>query len=172
MAKGLLQVTQVFTPLNLQKKMKDFGDRGGDLRPWYETAGIVALSSIQKNQFRAGGTPKWPGLKLGTILRRGAGTGGGGLPKPLLDKGILAGSIISGVDTGGGLSSPKLVAGKNQLELSKRRIVIGTNVPYAAFHQFGTVHNVARPYMRILKRDEVIMGKFLTEYMLEGKTKK
>ena len=168
MGGSFFEIEQIFTPPNLKKKMEEAGDRGKDLRPWLKQAGLVALSSIQMNQFRASGNPKWPGLKLNTLIQRGAEAGGGGLPKPLLDKGILVNSFISGVQSAGGAGTPQLRQGGNLQELTKARIVVGTSLKYAKFHQFGTARMVARPFARIMKKDEVIMGKLLVDYMKEG----
>jgi phage gpG-like protein len=167
MGKAFLEIKQIFTPPNLKKKMEEAGNRSKDLRPWLEQAGLVALSSIQLNQFRASGTPKWPGLKFATIIRRRDGDGGG-LPKPLLDTGVLVNSFISGVESKGAGRSPELRQGGNLKELTKSRLVVGTALKYAHFHQFGTARMVARPFNRILNRDELIMKKLLVDYLKEG----
>ena len=172
MGKSFMSITPEYTPSDLQDKMKDMLDRGGDLKPWLRVAGKQVVSSVAKNQFRAGGTPKWATLTLDTLLRRGAEVGGtGGLPKPLLDTGILANSIIAGTDSEGDIKRPKLVKGKNLLELTGKKIVVGTNMKYAAAHQFGHDRIPARPFLRILPKDEEIMEKFLIEYITEGATK-
>jgi phage virion morphogenesis protein len=93
-----------------------------------------ALEAVREN-FRAGGRPTpWAPLAESTLRRRGRGA------TPLLDTGRLLGSIEARVRGG--------------------RLVLSTDLPYAAIHQFGgragrrgAAKIPARPYLVLPPED-------------------
>jgi len=133
---ALLKITQRFRPRNLSAMLRKAYERTNDLRPVLKVAALQILSSAQIN-FRVGGRPKWPGLRLATLVRRGSTVGGGGLARPLLDTGRLVNSLVVGSGVPGPPKNAQLKSGGNVLRLTPRSITLGTNLSYAGFHQFG-----------------------------------
>lgn len=121
-------------------------------------AGLQMASSMEMNFVQGGRPKKWAGLKLDTILKRGSVPGGEGLPKVLRDKGILSGSI------GNPVRDPK-----GLFELDDYEVQTGTVVSYGKWHQEGTKHLVARPFVMAQPQDTEAIERFLTEYVMEQK---
>ena len=155
MDKGFFSIGQRFTPHNLEERLREMKRRAKNLRPWLKRAGLQLVQSAQKN-FQQGGRPKWNGLKLATLIGRGNTAGGGGLSKPLRDTGVLMASIASA------MKHPQGV-----WVLLKDSLAVGTNVPYAGYHQFGTRWISAREFLLAQPEDEKVMLKMLTEFMAE-----
>lgn len=90
--------------------------------------------------------------------RRGLGLkgrGGRGFGKTLVNKGLLRGSIT--------------------YEATPQRVVVGTNVVYAAIHQFGgmagrgrKVRIPARPYVGISEEDVLECRSMMTDFLAAG----
>lgn len=99
----------------VQRVLQRLGQRAADMTPAMREigAGVVAEAQLGFRESRDPyGTP-WQRLKASTIKRRRKGSS-----QPLLNNGILRDSIT------------RLVTGPHSVE-------IGTNVEYAAIHQFG-----------------------------------
>lgn len=130
----------------LQAALRDLQLRLADLRP--AMAGIgQALVTATDLDFRAQQDPwgkAWTRLSASTLRRRRKGRGRGG-DKILRDSGRLANSI-------------SYRAGKDS-------VAVGTNVVYAAIHQFGgTIARAARTgtvYFRHNKRTGTVGNKFV-----------
>lgn len=91
-----------------------------------ERCGLVAMRSVDEN-FASGGRPtQWDVLSPTTLALR---TGGGGGGQPLRDTGKLMQSVTV---TAQGFPG-------NLYRLTPNELVLGTNLPYAAIHQFGGV---------------------------------
>jgi len=84
-----------------------------------QTAGLYLQKSIS-NQFAVGGKPKWKPLAAITIFYRR-----GHSDKPLLDTGRLRRSYIS------------RSGGDSTWNLNNARLIFGSNLNYAALHQYG-----------------------------------
>jgi phage virion morphogenesis protein len=82
-------------------------EKTGNLKPAYEIIGETVLESVREN-FRQGGRPT-PWKKSERAIRDSGQT--------LVDKGTLSGSIT--------------------YEATKSKVVVGTNIPYAAIHHIG-----------------------------------
>lgn len=94
----------------------------------------VDIETFIDDRFKSGTDPggnEWRPLAAATIAAR-RGTN----PKPLIDTGTLRGSITTDVDNAS--------------------ILLGTNVPYAGFHQFGTTTIPARPFLPFTEDNEVV----------------
>jgi phage gpG-like protein len=119
------------------------------------------LGSIAET-FRVGGRPeKWAPLKPSSIRarayrhRRGSSARAkrarkkaievmmAGNIRPLIDTGTLMRSVTARTPTAGSIR-----------KLTKTELVIGTNVEYAPYHQYGTKYIPARPFLQILPEDK------------------
>lgn len=119
-----------------------------DLRPAFKAARLLIMESTQRT-FMAGGRPeRWEPLSEMTLKRRGENA------QALRDKGILMGSI--GIPGAGGISVLK------PLELR-----VGTNVPYARYHQDG-IGVPQREFMLLLPEDEEKIMKLLLDHIAGG----
>ena len=108
---------------------------GLNLVPFLELAGVECIKWVTKT-FRDQGRPAWQALKPSTLKRRrklGAGA------KILQDSGKMRNSIVS---AGSGRKLPESI-----YNLSNTKLEIGTNVVYAATHQFGRGAIPARPFV-------------------------
>jgi phage virion morphogenesis protein len=142
--------------------------RAQNLQPAFAIIGKILRDSVREN-FIAGGRPeKWTPLKDSTLLnlitKRKDGkirlNKKGGLYKKdinrVADKKIL-------------IESRQLMRSINYRE-SKDNVEIGTNVDYAATHQFGDAQKriPARPYLMIQNEDVVLISETLKDYLDEG----
>jgi len=125
-------------------KLQRAGKKLSSLKAWFKIAGLLVLESVQDVIIK-GGEPKWPGLKLATLIRRGAGA------KPLRDTGLLMNSL-----------EPKVKRSDGIWDQKKTSLSVGTNVPYARFHQFGEGW-MKRPFMVLQKAYEEKITKALDE---------
>jgi len=150
-----------------------------DPRPFLEEAGAVIVSSIQKNfdvggrysdvgDWR-GGTRRWRPLSVLTLFGSLGKRGGkffkkrGGLKKR--GERRLSGKKI--------LVAEGHLMGSINFEVRRDALVIGTNLPYAAIHQFGGKagrgHGVripARPYLVIQDEDLEEIRNIGNDYLL------
>jgi len=110
------------------------GKKLSQLNAWFKIAGLLVLESIQDVIIK-GGVPRWPGLKLETLIRRGSKAGGDGLAKPLRDMGLLMNSL-----------EPKVKRSEGIWDRKRTSLAVGTNVPYAKYHQSGEGW-MKRPFM-------------------------
>lgn len=111
-------------------------------------AGVYMESSIGKN-FNSSGRPRrWKALSPATLKRR---RGGGG--KILQDRGVLRASITSSVDF---------------RQVTPTSYEFGTNVVYAAAHNFGYKHIPARPFAVFQEEDSVRIAQIFQEYVERG----
>lgn len=108
--------------LSLKREIREMLTRVTDLTPAMRVIGELVRSSIQKT-FQVGGRPeRWKPLSDVTLSKRRNRKKS--RAKPLLDTGRLLNSITRGVPDG-------------VYEVYKRHVRVGTNVIYAAVHQFG-----------------------------------
>ncbi len=140
-------------------------------KPYYEAAGEILVASIVRN-FEAGGRPeKWKPLALATLLG-GAGYRG--------RRFTLAGSASKGFQ--------RFLQGKNILitsgrlrnsikkEATNEHALVGSNMVYAAIHNFGgeagrksaRVLISARPYVVAQDEDKEQMCALLRRWLLVG----
>ena len=116
----------------------------GELRSVQLVIGVVALSSIKDAYVTKarGGTDamgiKWPPLSPATIARRRKGPGPLRSIEILRDTGVLLNSLSPGVPNGASYSKPTDPGGSEQImEVIGDTVAVGTNVKYAATHNYG-----------------------------------
>lgn len=96
-----------------------------DPRPSLEAMGLAVVSITQRNFTQSRYRPAaWPPLKAKTIKAKAKA---GKSNRPLVGEGLLA-------------RSPRVVS------VDRRRVVIGSDRPYASYHQLGTRRVPARPF--------------------------
>lgn len=103
-----------------KKQLQGLLDASQDLKPLLINLGTLAMREFDKN-FRAQGRPKWQDLRPKTLYRRKKSGRGGRI---LRDTGRLQQSLSQGKPG-------------NVYRLEPRSLTIGSNVKYAAIHQFG-----------------------------------
>jgi phage gpG-like protein len=149
----------------LMEKIKDFREPLTQAREYM-------LGSITET-FRVGGRPeKWAPLKPSSIRarayrhRRGSSARAkrarkkaieimmAGNIRPLIDTGTLMRSVTARTPTTGSIR-----------KLTKTELVIGTNVEYAPYHQYGTKHIPARPFLQILPEDKENITKIFKDWL-------
>jgi phage virion morphogenesis protein len=133
--------------------------RMDDVTPAMKEIGEIVIESVQRNfeEKRSPEGNRWQELANETIREKVLR--GRGPTDILIDRGILMGSIHRQADAHG--------------------VTIGTNVVYAAVHQFGaafttlkgrrTVRIPARPYLGVRDTDWPEIGAALRRYILEGR---
>jgi phage virion morphogenesis protein len=154
---------------DVQKKIENVKKRGLRIRPVLTEIGYIMEEAIETN-FDVGGRPKWEPLKAVTLkMRANRGTSPG---RPF--KGSMHRSLIGG-------NSPLILTGrlKNSIKVkvTSKRVIMGTNVPYAKLHQKGGTRTLngrlvripARPFLVIPPEDKKKMTIILKEYILRGK---
>ena len=133
--------------------------RGGDpnlARSVFTVLGLAALSDIKADFIRkARGEVgedgvKWAPLAESTLKRRRGGGAGG--VEILRDTSVLLNSISPGQISGGAnnlsYSKPNGDGGAEQVfHHLENGVVVGTNVTYGVYHQNGTKHMPARPFL-------------------------
>lgn len=121
---------------------------------------VVLLSSEAKRSFDEGSSPSgvpWAPLKRERRRKRerrtkkGKGGGGSG-QKPLRNTGILMQSV-----TAGGVGHVE--------QLGPSGLVYGTTVPYAGYHQRGTRHIPARPFLGLSPRALGIIQQMTADFV-------
>jgi len=108
---------------------------------------LLMLRSIDNN-FKSSGRPiTWKPLALSTLrwkMKHGYSS------KPLIRKGLLIKSIVGKIQ------------GDNKL-------IMGTVVPYAKYHQFGTRSIPKRPFLLFQDQDIQNINSLITGYIKDGK---
>jgi phage virion morphogenesis protein len=128
-----------------------------DLAPVFRQIGEIVTRSVREN-FREGGRPqKWTPLAIETLMGKAGGmraayTKKGGRLRNSARKRILGNKIL--IDTGRLINSITYVVGPRDVE-------IGTNVEYAAVHQFGDKHIPARPFLMLQRQDETTISELV-----------
>lgn len=129
------------------RALAHLGARAANLGPAFLEIGANIVADAQM-RFRDSKDPYgslWERLKASTIARRRKGTGGGGV-KPLLDTGRLRNSVTYRLLGGAGVE-------------------VGTNVRYAAIHQFGGAINFAARSQLVRLRQVKATRKDGTSYL-------
>lgn len=126
----------------LQDNVEKLQDKLGDLTPLMEDIGAV-LENSTRQRFADKQAPigtAWANLMPNTLKQKD-NTGGG----ILVASGNLAQSIAYHAD--------------------KYSTSVGTSESYGAYHQFGTAHMVARPFLGLSRQDEDSIYKLINEYL-------
>ena len=129
------------------------------------------LGSITET-FRVGGRPeKWAPLKPSSIRarayrhRRGSSARAKRARKKAIEI-MMAGNIRPLIDTGTLMRSVTARSDPRGIrQLTKTELVIGTNVEYAPYHQYGTKHIPARPFLQILPEDKENITKIFKDWL-------
>lgn len=145
---------------DILRMLSGYETRAEDLTDAMNEIGQYMISRTMK-RFKEEG-PGWPPLSPATIRNRKRNRRG--IVKILQDTGVLRGSI----------GSPSR---QGIYEVGGREVKVGTTVPYAAVHQFGTNragrhHNVripARPFLLADERDVETMEDIILQYVLRGR---
>jgi phage virion morphogenesis protein len=130
--------------------------------PMFRLIGKHQLVSTLQN-FEAGGRPShWKALKAQTILGRMGGkkkvyTLSGKIRVPAARKAFGHKPLIRG----------GTLRDLQTFEASSSGVRIGSNVPYAQYHQFGTRRIPARPFLIILPSDESAIHEIEEKYISE-----
>ena len=125
-------------------RIQKAGKKLSNLKAFFKVAGLLILESVQDTIMK-GGVPKWPGLKLETLIRRGASA------KALRDTGLLMNSL-----------EPKVSRPDGIWDLKPLRLAVGTNVPHAGYHEFGEGW-MKRPFMVLQKPYETKIDRALED---------
>ena len=135
------EVTIDIKSRELNRALRRAARQANDLAPAWKKIGEQLLESVQEN-FAAGGRPKkWTALSAGSLVSSKAKKQGG---KILQGSGKLLDSITYDADGSG--------------------VQIGSDLIYAAAHQYGADHIPARPYLLIHPEDEAAMAEILEEH--------
>ncbi len=141
------------------------------LEPAFKQIGEYMIASIIKN-FEAGGRPqRWKPLKLMTIVQRY-----GGVRKSFKKSWRKTGEVKRGFSEYAGKHKILIKSGKLMKSITykafKDHVEIGTNLVYAAIHQFGGAagrrHRAlipARPYLLVQEEDKLRIQKFLKDHI-------
>lgn len=136
----------------VQQALKTLADRSGNLRPALASIGGAIHSSVLDN-FKAQADPygaPWQKLKTATLVARARRLAGGktrrrdGKPTAKFIR-ALSGKVAILQDRGTLRSSIEVQS------ISATSVTVGTNIPYAAVHQFGGGRSKipARPFLPI-----------------------
>ncbi len=133
--------------------LEGFEERTRDLSEPMNAIGVYIVKRSRERFEKSG--PGWPPLSQRTLVRRRKGSG-----KPLLDTGRLRASI-GNVNRGG------------IFEIDERSVRVGTNVIYAAIHNFGgragrghRVEIPARPFLYVEDKDIDVFKEIILKYLL------
>lgn len=163
---------------NVRRLLMQLEDNVGDLRDAMQEIGMYIVSRTMERFEQEG--PGWPPLSPATLRSRRRGRVSG--VRRMLDRirsAITGRSAYSAKilqDTGRLRASIGAPAGEGVFRVRPREVVVGTNVPYAAVHQFGTnragrshaVHIPARPFLKIEDEDVRVMQEIIRQYILMG----
>ncbi|MDR1890135.1 MAG: phage virion morphogenesis protein [Zoogloeaceae bacterium] len=116
------------------QKLQELASTLKDARPLFKVIAGILASETEEN-FAAEGRPHWAPLSRATVKNRLRRNKGGSALKILQDRGLLAASIST--DYGADYA------------------MVGSNVAYAAIHQFGgSIHHAARSVRVRLRTDK------------------
>ena len=135
---------------HVETELERLLDRNHDYAPAWQKVAIQAERSVGMN-FRAQGRPaKWAPLKPKTLAsRRLRGKGG----KILQDNGPLKASVTANAAI---------------KRITAQKMEYGTNLVYAATHQFGRGRIPARPFLRWQDADLEIAKRIFMEHLRQG----
>lgn len=163
---------------SVRQLLAELEGNAADLSDAMQEIGMYIVSHTMERFEREG--PGWPPLSPATLRSRRRGRVSAA--RRLMDR------IISSM-TGRSVLSPKILQDTGRLKASigapshegvfrvgSREVVVGTNVPYAAIHQFGTnragrshsVHIPARPFLVVEDDDVSVMEEIIRQYILMG----
>lgn len=130
-----------------ERLFKSAQDRMKDLSVPLKQGGLVMLRSIEQN-FKAGGLPnRWKSLKPATVRFKSSR---GYSPLPLTRSGAMQRSVTF-------------------LVRDKKKLAIGTSIPYGAVHQKGGGNNIPKRPFLIFKNDDLKNIKKLVVGYITGK---
>ena len=116
------------------QKLQELAGTLKDTRPLMKVIAGILESQTEEN-FAVEGRPHWVPLSAATLKSRMKRNNGGSVLKILQDRGILAGSIST--------------------DYGSDYAMVGSNVKYAAIHQFGgTIDHAARSVRTRLRTDK------------------
>jgi phage virion morphogenesis protein len=119
--------------------------RAKDLDPPLKKGGNIMLRSIDQN-FKVAGRPKmWKPLSTAYGVRK---LKSGYSPLPLTRTGQLRRSIT--------------------FRVRGRKLSVGTSVPYAPYHQFGTRRMPSRPYLIFQNEDIRRIEQLIVQHIVKG----
>ena len=151
-----------FRKKKLKQAFQNAEKRCRNMRPAWKSIGEGLVVSFQKN-FDAEGRPqKWEPLAESTVQRKlrkfkGTFTQSGRLSAK--GKRIKKGNKI--------LTDSSRLRNSITYQEMQNGVKVGTNVIYAATHQFGRDAIPARPFLVILDEDETMMVDEMEEHILE-----
>lgn len=154
MAEKILEIKNETSP-KVTRRIKAMIRSGDSFESPLKKIGLQLTSSVQQNFDKGGRPKKWAGLKLATLLQRGAEVGGSGRPEILRDKGFLMASIVSAPTDPDGI-----------WDLEKFQVTVGSQLKYAKHIQDGTRNMPARPFLMMQDEDIVVAIKFIEEHVL------
>lgn len=134
----------------------------GDLSGFFKSAGQVIVSSVNRNFIEGGRPTPWKPLNPATVLQRMQGTKGYRQIKRGPNKGRITKATAENIGAAGFrilresdvlMASIGAKSGNGVYRLTPHSLEIGTSVPYAAVHQFGTKYIPARPFMVVQEED-------------------
>lgn len=123
----------------LQPLFEQIKERTDDLRPVLRRLGIIAIQKSAQKFAKQG--PNWAPLAESTLKRRRGKAG-----RILEDSGRLKQSVVNAINGG----SPGSV-----YELTNQSLEVGSNLVYAAIHQFGGVIHHAASGRKITTRKAI-----------------
>lgn len=131
-------------------RLGKIGSNIKNLQPAFKAASVLVMESVNRNFMEGGRPDKWQTLRPLTIRSRK----GSGSPEPLRDTGMLMNSI--GVPGQSGI-----------LAFTPWSVRVGTNVPYAKFHNDG-IGVPKREFMILQEEDIEKVVKVFDEHTMKG----
>lgn len=155
--------------LDYAKSFGDMMERTFDHADAWASIGEEMLNSIRTN-FEVGGRPtKWPDVQMDYLVKKlggirkvfkkvGEGRKEYAVRVPMMKK-IMGNKIL--------IASGRLLDSMTYL-LIKDGVEIGTNLVYAATHQFGRGGIPARPFLLMQEEDKTMVEGIIQKYILSG----
>lgn len=145
----------------LSSALEEAARRCVRMRPAWQEIGELVHRSVMRN-FEAGGRPKhWPALKASTIMARA-----GGKHRVYTKRGKLS---AHGRKHAFG-QKPLIATGRLMRSITYRATnafaEVGTNLVYAATHQFGRGPIPARPFLVLQPEDERAAADIIERHVL------
>lgn len=140
MAGEITVVTKGFQEVDVF--FKETEKRMRNVEPALKQGAVLMLSSIERNFQESGRPRRWRRLASSTLkykIRKGWS------PLPLIRTGLLKNSMAVRTDSA--------------------KLVIGTAVPYAPFHQFGTQHIPKRQFLLFQNEDIKNINRLVKEHI-------